>query len=220
MSASSRTDGEPTHQSGKTSISSAATTTTTASTAATTTSTDSIGSNDSSNKTRGPGTDGKGGDGATMAPKLSQKISILVFRGHPEDSVDTRVAKLHLDFDDNDDDEKRAHGGGHVVGDVTFEIRSDAQRREAVVRELANQGPPSQRPHFLREIDVATVPVSSELDTTLRDLIRGVSPNPEWDDRNWVDDVLRVLQAAWPSQINNSDVTYALNFMVDVLYHG
>ena len=209
MSASSHKDGEPTYQSGKTSTSCA--TTTTAINTAATTRTGSSGSSSSSNKTRGQDTDGKG-DGATMAPKLSQKISILVFRGHPEDSVDTRVAKLHLDFDE------RAHGGH--VGDVTFEIRSDAQRREAVVRELANQGPPSQRPHFLREIDVATVPVSSELDTTLRDMIRGVSPNPEWDDRNWVDDVLRVLQAAWPSQIHNSDVTYALNFMVDVLYHG
>ena len=152
-------------------------------------------------------------DGAAMtAPKFSQKISILVFRGAPEDSVDTRVAKLHLDFDDH------GQGRGQGPGDVTFEIRPGSQ---PVVHELVNQGPPSQRPHFLRAIDVATVPVASELDTTLRDLIRGVAPNPEdWDDRNWVDDVLRVLQAAWPSQIHNCDVTYALNFMVDVLYHG
>ncbi len=144
-------------------------------------------------------------DDGGMAPRFSQKISILVFRGYPEDSVDTRVAKLYLDFD------------GSENRDITFEIIPNSQPE---VRELTNQGPPNKRPHFLRKIDVATVPVSSALDTALRDTIRGISPNPEWDNQNWVDDVLRVLQASWPSQINNSDVTYALNFMVDVLYRG
>ncbi|RYO79277.1 hypothetical protein DL766_002092 [Monosporascus sp. MC13-8B] len=146
-----------------------------------------------------------GNDGGAMAARFSQKISILVFRGHPKDSVDTRVAKLHLDFQESEN------------RDITFEMGPGPY---PVLQELTNQGPPSQRPHFLRKIDVATVPVASELDMALRDTIRSIPPNPEWDDRNWVDDVLRVLQAAWPLQINNGDVTYALNFMVDVLYLG
>lgn len=153
--------------------------------------------------------EGSKGDGA-MAPRLSQKISILVFRGYPYDSVDTRVAKLHLDFNESEN------------RDITFEIKAGPHPavHESTNQGPPNQGPPNQRPHFLRKIDVATVLVSSERDMALRDIIRGISPNPEWDDRNWVDDVLRVLQAAWPSQIHNSDVTYALNFMVDVFYRG
>ncbi|KAK7741894.1 hypothetical protein SLS62_010905 [Diatrype stigma] len=186
---------------------------------------------------------GSQGDG-TMVPIIRspppsssnnyQKISILVFRGYPYDSVDTRVAKLHLSFLSETNGESSRDRDGSRERDITFEIRRTAAAAASpphpVVHESTSQGPPSKRPRFLRKIDVATVHLGpgggGERDANknnamaLRDTIRAISPNPEWDDRNWVDDVLRVLQTAWPSQIHNSDVTYALNYMVDVLYRG
>lgn len=173
---------------------------------------------------------------SSSSPSSShQKISILVFRGYPYDSVDTRVAKLHLSFGENGEgkSENSRDRDRDRERDITFEIRrTTASPPHPVVHESTNLGPPSKRPRFLRKIDVATVHLAAsggERDTNntnnsntmaLRDTIRAISPNPEWDDRNWVDDVLRVLQTAWPSQIHNSDVTYALNYMVDVLYRG
>jgi hypothetical protein len=134
-----------------------------------------------------------------------QQISVLVFKGQPRDTQGSRVAKLCIIFN------------GDESTNVTFEFVTRPQPRLVAT---TNQDAPSTRPHFERKIDVSTVSVASQQDTMLCDAIQGITPNPEWDSQNWVDDVLRTLQAAWPTQILEDDVTYAVNHMVDVICQG
>jgi hypothetical protein len=146
-----------------------------------------------------------GGDNVTMGSGYYQHISVLVFRGQPRDTQGSRVAKLCITFNGDEDT------------NMTFElIKRPQPRLEAVM----NKGPPSTKPHFERKIEVAVVSTASERDTGLRDAIQGIIPNPEWDSQNWIDDVLRALQSVWPTQILEDDVTYAVNHTVDVICQG
>lgn len=139
---------------------------------------------------------------AVVQPVFSQEVSILVFRGQPIDTQRRRSAKICITFDGDDE------------SNMTFEL---ARVPWLHIVTHMDAGAPQGMEGFLYKISISTIPVNGALDMGLADAIRATPISQEWDAQNWIDDVLKTLQAGWPQHIQEVDVTYGVNQLVDII---
>ncbi|KAK9424693.1 hypothetical protein SUNI508_13538 [Seiridium unicorne] len=114
-----------------------------------------------------------------------QTLYILVFRGHPRDTESARTMDFCIIANDNN------------KSNTTYRLEGDHGSYKLIT--TTGLGAPRSRPHFVRQLHVATVPVVSHEDTKLHDLVGGIAvnnENPEWTRWTWVDNVLCALSAA------------------------
>lgn len=112
-------------------------------------------------------------------------LYVLIFRGHPRDSIRERKAELFI-----------------VGADVTktnLTYRLEGQRGAYCLNVATDPVPPYSRPYYLRNYHVATVPARAATDVTLHDLVVGTpihNDDPEWSRFSWIQDVLNRLSTA------------------------
>lgn len=114
-----------------------------------------------------------------------QTLYILISKGYPRDSESARMIDFCLVTND-----------GKNTNTV---YRLDGRKGTYGLKVVPGYGSPRSRPHFVRQLHVATLSVRSPNDTTLHELVTGISinnENPEWTRWMWVDAVLGALSAA------------------------
>ncbi|KAK8084780.1 hypothetical protein PG997_006051 [Apiospora hydei] len=149
-----------------------------------------------------------GNDGANVATKStrqhSQTLSILIFKGKPEDTPAARVTDLYVVANDENNTNS------------TFRLDGQAGRYRA--SELWNLAAPRLRPDYRSQIHVATLPTSSAVETTLHDTIKGVVVNnedPSWGCQHWVGDVVTTLQEL--GMISEDEGDRAIDAMMNII---
>ncbi|KAK8098413.1 uncharacterized protein PG998_013899 [Apiospora kogelbergensis] len=127
---------------------------------------------------------GNHGADAAAAPSRnrSQTLSILIFRGRPEDTPAARITDLYVAASDD--------------SNTNSTFRLDGRPGSYRAGELPNLAAPRLRPDYRSQIHVATLPATSVAGTSLHDTIKGVVINnddPSWGCQHWVGDVVMTL---------------------------
>jgi len=67
-------------------------------------------------------------------------------------------------------------------------------------------------------VDVATIsPTSAEQNDVLLTTLRAIKANPEWDHRNWFDDVLKKLRDKYPEEFSDAAIEPCIDYAVNLL---
>ncbi|KAK8069496.1 hypothetical protein PG994_006112 [Apiospora phragmitis] len=141
---------------------------------------------------------------AASTREHAQTLSILIFRGKPEDTPATRVTDLYVAANDD--------------SNTNSTFRLDGQPGRYRAGELWNLAAPRLRPDYRSQIHVATLPTTSAVDTTLRDTIKGAAVNnedPSWGCQHWVGDVVTTLQEL--GMISEDEGDRAIDAMMNII---
>lgn len=149
---------------------------------------------------------GNGGANAVAgsARGHSQTLSILIFKGRPEDTPAARITDLYVAANDD--------------SNTNSTFRLDGQPGKYRAGELWNLAAPRLRPDYRSQIHVATLPTASAVDTTLHDTIKGVLVNnedPSWGCQHWVGDVVTTLQEL--GMISEDEGDRAIDAMMNII---
>jgi hypothetical protein len=132
----------------------------------------------------------------------TQTLYILVSKGFPKDSENARM----IDFCIVTNDSKNTN----------TVYRLDGRRGQYGLKVVPGFGNPRLKPHFVRQFHVATLPVRSPNDTTLHELVTGISisnENPEYTRWMWIDSVLGAMSAA--NLISSDEGTSIIDATID-----
>ncbi|KAJ1331917.1 hypothetical protein MN608_05381 [Microdochium nivale] len=142
---------------------------------------------------------------APASAPLKQKVSILVVRGQPRDTQDTRATKLCVSH----------QLPGMAVVNHIFELAGT--RPTLKIRQSSASTPLSSDPHVVRNIEVATISTTAEQKDALLAALRTMSVSSEWDHRNWLDEVLKRLKVSWPIDFADDAVEPLINHATDLI---
>ncbi|KAK7931634.1 hypothetical protein PG985_002346 [Apiospora marii] len=149
---------------------------------------------------------GNGGANAVAGPARghSQTLSILIFKGRPEDTPAARITDLYVAANDD--------------SNTNSTFRLDGQPGKYRAGELWNLAAPRLRPDYRSQIHVATLSTASAVDTTLHDTIKGVVVNnedPSWGCQHWVGDVVTTLHEL--GMISEDEGDRAIDAMMNII---
>ncbi|KAH7012767.1 P-loop containing nucleoside triphosphate hydrolase protein [Microdochium trichocladiopsis] len=97
----------------------------------------------------------------------------------------------------------------------TFELAGT--RPNWTIRESTNTTHPSEGPSVVGSVDIATISSNAQQEDALLSILRAMNVNPEWDQRNWFDDVLRRLGETWPTEFADDMIAPFLDYTVRLL---
>ncbi|KAK8116206.1 hypothetical protein PG984_012708 [Apiospora sp. TS-2023a] len=149
---------------------------------------------------------GNGSANAKAGPSIGhfQTLSILIFKGRPEDTPAARITDLYVVANDD--------------SNTNSTFRLDGQPGKYRAGELWNLAAPRLRPDYRSQIHVATLSTASAVDTTVHDTIKGVVINnedPSWGCQHWVGDVVTTLQEL--GMISEDEGDRAIDAMMNII---
>ncbi|KAH7016575.1 uncharacterized protein B0I36DRAFT_397314 [Microdochium trichocladiopsis] len=135
-----------------------------------------------------------------------QVVSILIIQVHPRDTQETRTTQLCVT--------RQLFHSTDLVSH-TFELAGT--RPNWTIRESTNTTHPSEGPSVVGSVDIATISSNAQQEDALLSILRAMNVNPEWDQRNWFDDVLRRLRETWPTEFADDMIAPFLDYTVRLL---
>ncbi|KAI1850215.1 hypothetical protein JX266_004073 [Neoarthrinium moseri] len=148
-------------------------------------------------------------NGVAESATYTQTLTVLIFRGYPRDTEDSRMIEFYLAADDS--------------ATTSTAFRLEGHTGMYWVKVTPRPGVPHSRPHYLRQFFVAAVPVASASDSRLRNAIMGTLVNnedPEFTRFSWIADVISSLSAGGfiTSEEGDEVVDQTINAIYDAPY--